>query len=397
MDLNTQYDRKNAIKDILDLITFSNVDFTIFISKDNTLYIGFNKSKKIKKNLVSPTFYCSKFNHKNKIEKYKTDITFVLNSDKLCIFKQSNKNLDFYFNTNNKPQTDKCLYSICQNNYIHPNYNKFCMQIDTLKTLFKQNFVHKFVLNRCVEIKQETKIDIKGLLKNILYEYLISNSPRNHFFFARSYKKQNNTFISFSPETLLRIKENTLYTEALAGSSEKDNTQILNLNKNKSENAIVQESILSVLQKFGYETFIGDTEIIHLPYISHLKTPIHCNISTGVKLKQIIKHLHPTPATLGHPKKNSLQLLKEMDIPKRNLFAGIAGVETENNTDIIVLLRSAYLQQKSIILYAGAGVMPESVPEIEWSEIALKMTPIIEHCFNKDCIDTTKEYIKTHE
>lgn len=397
IDLNTLYSRKDAIKDILDLIAFSKVDFTIFISKDNTLYIGFNKHKKIKRTKAIPTFYCSKFNHKNKIEKYQTDITFVLSSNKLCIFKQSKKDLDFYFNTNNKQQSDNCLYSISSNNYIHPSYKDFCKQIEKLKTLFKQNFVNKFVLNRSVEIKQVTKINIKGLLKKILYEYLISNSPKNHFLFVRSFKKLDNTFISFSPETLLRIQENTLYTEALAGSSEKDNTQILKQNKNKCENAIVQESILSVLQKFGYETRIGDTEIIHLPYISHLKTPIQCNISTGVKLKKIIKHLHPTPATLGHPKKNSLQLLKEMDIPKRNFFAGIAGVETENNTDIIVLLRSAYLQQKSIILYAGAGIMPDSDPQIEWSEIALKMTPIIEHCFNKDCIEMTKEYIKTHE
>ena len=108
IDLNTLYSRKDAIKDILDLIAFSKVDFTIFISKDNTLYIGFNKHKKIKRTKAIPTFYCSKFNHKNKIEKYQTDITFVLSSNKLCIFIMYS-----IWRTRRKPRNRSCSYKNC--------------------------------------------------------------------------------------------------------------------------------------------------------------------------------------------------------------------------------------------------------------------------------------------
>jgi isochorismate synthase len=95
--------------------------------------------------------------------------------------------------------------------------------------------------------------------------------------------------------------------------------------------------------------------------------------------------LHPTSAVCGMPRKEALSFLKTEEGWNRSFYAGFIGpVGIEQETSIYVNLRTASLHQTHALLYAGAGVTEDSVPEKEWEETELKCEIIGKFIQNPD-------------
>lgn len=87
----------------------------------------------------------------------------------------------------------------------------------------------------------------------------------------------------------------------------------------------------------------------------------------------MLELLHPTSAVCGMPKENALDFLKENEGFDRSYFSGFIGpVNLNGETSLFVNLRCAKLENDEALLYAGAGITEDSVPEKEWEETELK-------------------------
>ena len=83
--------------------------------------------------------------------------------------------------------------------------------------------------------------------------------------------------------------------------------------------------------------------------------------------------LHPTSAVCGMPLESSLSFLREQERHDRAFYAGYLGpVNVHNNIDLFVNIRCMRLSGNRGILFAGAGVTADSVPEKEWEETEMK-------------------------
>ena len=88
--------------------------------------------------------------------------------------------------------------------------------------------------------------------------------------------------------------------------------------------------------------------------------------------------LHPTSAVCGTPLQPSLQFLREHEGYERQYYAGFLGpVNFENSINIFVNLRCMQLINDRAVIYAGAGVTIDSVPELEWDETEMKMNTLL--------------------
>jgi isochorismate synthase len=88
--------------------------------------------------------------------------------------------------------------------------------------------------------------------------------------------------------------------------------------------------------------------------------------------------LHPTSAVCGMPLENSLEFLQKHEGYDREFYSGYLGpVNVNNNTHIYVNLRCMQLFEGQAIVYAGAGVTVDSVPEDEWKETEMKFNTLL--------------------
>jgi isochorismate synthase len=67
--------------------------------------------------------------------------------------------------------------------------------------------------------------------------------------------------------------------------------------------------------------------------------------------------LHPTPALSGFPHQAAKRLIAELEPFDRQLFGGIVGwCDDEGNGEWVVTIRCARLHQRTLRLFAGAGL-----------------------------------------
>jgi len=202
------------------------------------------------------------------------------------------------------------------------------------------------------------------------------------------------SFIGASPERLLRVHGGLLQTEALAGSAprgatpEEDLTlgeSLLSSEKQRHEQRLVFDAIVRHLAPLGLQLeFAPVPQLRRLDNVQHLHTPIRAALPVGVRALDVLSRLHPTPAVGGVPQAAACAGIRGMENFPRGLYAGALGwVDSRGNAEFFVGLRSALIDGHTARLYAGAGIVGESVPEEELAETELKFEAMEQALFAK--------------
>ena len=94
-------------------------------------------------------------------------------------------------------------------------------------------------------------------------------------------------------------------------------------------------------------------------------------------LPLLLKHLHPTPAVAGLPKKVAQQYIAAAESHERKLYTGIIGRATEGAQKLFVNLRCGSVIDQHLYCYVGGGFTPDSVAELEWEETENKSQTLL--------------------
>ncbi|MCD4698716.1 MAG: chorismate-binding protein [Bacteroidales bacterium] len=190
------------------------------------------------------------------------------------------------------------------------------------------------------------------------------------------------TWAGATPETLVRIQNNTAQTISLAGTqaySGKD--QIVNWQeKELEEQQIVTDYIEGVFQKFGIKNYKKKKlQNLIAGNAIHLATKFSFDKSfVENQLGKFISHLHPTPAVCGLPKEKALELIIQTEKHNREYYAGFLGtINMNHRTDLFINLRCMKILKNKIALFVGGGLIKQSEPEKEWEETILKSQTLL--------------------
>ena len=234
----------------------------------------------------------------------------------------------------------------------------------------------KVVSSREVEFTSETPYNVASILAN-----LVDNNP-NCFIFG--YEKDGRTFVGASPEILVRHRGSEILSYALAGTAPKDGPnawteeQLLTNTKNIIEHNIVRDRIVNTMKQITPHVTVGETGIMELSHLYHLRTIITAKDSTK-SLVEWAKLLHPTPALGGEPREKALALLQEYEAHERGMYAAPFGFMKDMGDGIVVVaIRSALIMDNVLHAYAGCGVVADSNADEEYAETNNKMRTILD-------------------
>jgi menaquinone-specific isochorismate synthase len=200
---------------------------------------------------------------------------------------------------------------------------------------------------------------------------------------------QGKTFLGASPERLLSLYQGHLATDALAGSAPRGHharedrqlgLRLLHSVKEQGEHQMVVDFLVRQLRGLGLQPeYPQQPTLLRLSNIQHLHTPITARVAGPTHPLQLVEALHPTPAVAGVPTPAACAQIHRYEQFDRGLYAAPLGwVDTQGNSEFIVGIRSALIDNNWARLYAGAGIVAGSDPEREWAEINLKFRALSE-------------------
>lgn len=252
---------------------------------------------------------------------------------------------------------------------------------ETVVILKKENPLEKVVLARRMKIKSDSPIQADFILKNL------QEQQNNTYFFVL--EGEGHLFIGATPERLLKASKTNFSTVSVAGSTPRGKTQaedqqlgaaLLDDTKNRCEHQIVVERIMKEM------TMMTETPIqASLPRllknadIQHLFVSIEAERNKELPFLNAIQQLHPTPALGGEPKAEALKWIKEREAFTRGLYGGPVGWLgiKEDVGEFAVGIRSAVFSKKEGYLFAGCGIVQESIAELERVETQVKFQPML--------------------
>ncbi|BAS59443.1 isochorismate synthase [Leptolyngbya boryana NIES-2135] len=262
----------------------------------------------------------------------------------------------------------------------NPVSDRFQKSVTAALKLIQSKHFQKIVLADALDITSPLPFNLVSSLSNLRSRY-----PNCYVFSASNGKGA--TFIGATPERLVKIENDRLFTVALAGSVPRGKTRaedarlsatLLSRQKEKHEHQVVIDSIAQHLRNLGLTPQFSPPSLLQLPNIQHLQTPIRATIPSDLHLLDAVAELHPTPAVAGAPKLIACEHLKSFEPFERSWYAAPIGwMDHHGNGEFAVGIRSCILQGNQARLFAGAGIVAGSDPEKEFAEVQLKLQALL--------------------
>ncbi|MGI8750170.1 MAG: isochorismate synthase [Thermoleophilaceae bacterium] len=195
------------------------------------------------------------------------------------------------------------------------------------------------------------------------------------------------TLVGASPELLVRRDGARAQTVALAGTARRSadpavddhlGEQLLQSDKNRGEQSIVAQSIERTLEPVSVWVAAAERPVlIKVLNVQHLATPIRAQLARPVSAVELAGRLHPTPAVGAEPRPAEAMIpaLEGLD---RGWYAGAVGwTDLSEDGEFCVALRCALLRGRVAHLYAGCGIVADSVPADELAESEVKLQALL--------------------
>lgn len=196
------------------------------------------------------------------------------------------------------------------------------------------------------------------------------------------------SFLGATPEQLVAFQHDFLRTEALAGSMERGETALEDIDlendlsvsaKNQHEHQFVVRDIEQRLRPFARSIHCSDRpQVKKLLNVQHLYTPIQADLKPEATVLSILDQLHPTPAVGGYPWEKAAPYIRQLEDFERGWYAGPVGwLSASGSGEFAVAIRSGLLSDKQAHFFAGCGIVANSDPQAEWEETNLKLKPML--------------------
>lgn len=263
----------------------------------------------------------------------------------------------------------------------HDTFTKFHSCLDSGE-------FEKIVLSRrqtvCVD-KIESPID--------MFKRACSLYPR--MFIALVSMRKAGTWLMATPEILLEGQAGGWRTMALAGTMRLTDEQLsfdtpscnvpLDTIKWSEKNVREQRYVASYINEKlkAFTTNIMETApyTVRAGRLVHLRSDFKFTLPSIGAIGRIIQELHPTPAVCGMPLSKTYEFIRHNEGFARRYYSGFSGIVNRNgDTQLYVTLRCMQILKSSYNLYAGGGLLRDSLEEQEWAETEFKMETM-KRCF----------------
>ena len=236
----------------------------------------------------------------------------------------------------------------------------------------------KIVLARCVDEQRETS-------QKPLDFFLRACELYPRLFIALVWTAKSGCWLTATPEILLKGSGTAWQTVALAGTMKLEGEQlrydaplkdvpITWTTKNIQEQRVVATYIAECLEQYASDFSEEGPSTVRAANLVHLRSDFSFTLPDNNHIGDLLLSLHPTPAVCGLPKKSAFDFIVRHEHTPRRYYSGFMGMlDPQAQTSLYVSLRCMNIEEDWCHLYAGGGLLKDSVEELEWQETEAKL------------------------
>jgi anthranilate synthase component 1 len=187
--------------------------------------------------------------------------------------------------------------------------------------------------------------------------------------------------VGSSPEILVRLQDGIVTVRPIAGTRPRGKTpeedaaleaELLADPKERAEHLMLidlgRNDVGRVSEPGTVE--IGEQFVIErYSHVMHIVSEVTGTLKAGLSYADVLRATFPAGTVSGAPKIRALEVIRELEPIKRNVYAGSIGyLGWHGDADTAIAIRTAVIQDGKLHVQAGAGIVHDSDPAKEWEE-----------------------------
>lgn len=224
-----------------------------------------------------------------------------------------------------------------------------------------------------------------------LYRALRSLNPSPYMYY---YHFGDFHVVGASPEILVR-QEHTpegqkITIRPLAGTrprgatSELDKateTELVNDPKERAEHVMLIDLARNDIGRIAKTGTVKVTEafaVERYSHVMHIVSNVEGVLNDGMTSMDVLKATFPAGTLTGAPKVHAMELIDQLEPTKRGIYGGACGyLSYAGDMDVAIAIRTGIIKDQTLYVQAAAGVVADSVPEMEWRETEHKARALL--------------------
>ena len=225
-----------------------------------------------------------------------------------------------------------------------------------------------------------------------LYRALRALNPSPYMFF---YNMGDFHVVAASPEILVRQEsmpngEQKVTIRPLAGtrprasSPEADKAveaELIADPKERAEHVMLIDLARNDIGRIAKTGTVKVTEafaVERYSHVMHIVSNVEGTLLDGMSAIDVLKATFPAGTLTGAPKVHAMELIDQLEPTKRGLYGGACGyISYAGDMDVAITIRTGIIKNQTLFVQAAAGVVADSVPELEWKETEAKARALL--------------------
>jgi anthranilate synthase component 1 len=123
------------------------------------------------------------------------------------------------------------------------------------------------------------------------------------------------------------------------------------------------------ISKYGTVHVPEFMKVHRYSHVQHIVSQVVGELKENLQSYDALRAVFPAGTVSGAPKLRAMEIIDELESARRGPYAGAVGYFSYNgNADFAITIRTLFADKNQAYIQAGAGIVADSVPEIEWFE-----------------------------
>jgi para-aminobenzoate synthetase component 1 len=189
------------------------------------------------------------------------------------------------------------------------------------------------------------------------------------------------SLVSGSPELLVRLVDGVLETRPIAGTRPRGGSaaedmrladELIGNEKERAEHVMLVDLLRNDLGRISRYGTVKVDEFMVIEYYSHVMhivSNVRGQLAEGKHTFDAIAATFPGGTITGAPKVRTMEIIDELEPVRRGPYTGSIGwIDYNGNMELNIIIRTMVVQDGIGQFQAGAGIVIDSVPELEYTE-----------------------------
>jgi anthranilate synthase component 1 len=193
-----------------------------------------------------------------------------------------------------------------------------------------------------------------------------------------------------SPETLVRLSEDRVEVRPIAGTrprgrtaaeDEKLTAELLADPKERAEHLMLIDlgrNDVGRVAQVGSVHVAEQMVIEKYSHVMHMSSHVVGTLAPDKTWLDVLRAAFPAGTLSGAPKIRAMEIIDELEPHQRGIYGGAVGyISYTGNLDLAIAIRTLVSHEDTIYVQAGAGLVADSVPELEYQETVNKARAVL--------------------